>query len=128
MHDKFRLNIPRLRILSRDQIEQLHLSTLEVLRRTGVDVKEPRALEVFQKGGCFVEDKRVRISSRLVEWALGNTPPRVALCDRNGNPAMYLEENNVYFGTGSDTPNVVDPFTGKGGWRFWKMSRTLPGR
>jgi trimethylamine--corrinoid protein Co-methyltransferase len=26
---------------------------------------------------------------------------------------MLLEENNVYFGTGSDTPNVVDPFTGK---------------
>jgi trimethylamine--corrinoid protein Co-methyltransferase len=113
MHDKFRLHIPRLHILSRDQIEQLHLSTLEVLRRTGVDVQESRALEVFQKGGCSVENKRVRIPSHLVEWALGNTPPQVALSDRNGNPAMLLEENHVYFGTGSDTPNVVDPFTGE---------------
>jgi trimethylamine--corrinoid protein Co-methyltransferase len=113
MHDKFRLNIPRLNILSRDQIERLHLSTLEVLRRTGVDVKEARALEIFQMGGCFVDRERVRIPAHLVEWALNNTPPRISLCDRNGNPAMLLEENNVYFGTGSDTPNVVDPFTGK---------------
>jgi trimethylamine--corrinoid protein Co-methyltransferase len=113
MHDKFRLNIPRLHILSRDQIERLHLSTLEVLRRTGVDVKEARALEVFEKGGCFVENERVRIPAHLVEWALNSTPPRISLCDRNGNPAMLLEENNVYFGTGSDTPNVVDPFTGE---------------
>ncbi len=113
MHDKFRLNIPRLHILSRDQIERLHLSTLEVLRRTGVDVKEARALEVFKKGGCFVESERVRIPAHLVEWALNSTPPRISLCDRNGNPAMFLEENNVYFGTGSDTPNVVDPFTGE---------------
>ncbi|UCE40237.1 MAG: trimethylamine methyltransferase family protein [Candidatus Aminicenantes bacterium] len=113
MHDKFRLNIPRLPILSRDQIERLHLSTLEVLRRTGVDVKEAQALEVFQKGGCFVDGERIRIPAHLVEWALNNTPPRISLCDRNGNPAMLLEENNVYFGTGSDTPNVIDPFTGE---------------
>ncbi len=26
---------------------------------------------------------------------------------------MFLEENNVYFGTGSDTPNVVDAETGE---------------
>jgi trimethylamine--corrinoid protein Co-methyltransferase len=113
MPDKFRLNIPRLKILSRDQIERLHLSTLEVLRRTGVDVKEEMALGIFQKGGCFVENERVRIPAHLVEWALNNIPPRLSLCGRSGNPAMLLEENNVYFGTGSDTPNVVDPFTGK---------------
>jgi trimethylamine--corrinoid protein Co-methyltransferase len=113
MHDKFRLNIPRLEILSRDQIERLHLSTLEVLRRTGVVVKEAQALDVFQKGGCFVESNRVRIPANIVEWALDHTPPRISLCDRNGNPAMLLEENNIYFGTGSDTPNVVDPFTGE---------------
>jgi trimethylamine--corrinoid protein Co-methyltransferase len=26
---------------------------------------------------------------------------------------MFLEENNTYFGTGSDTPNVVDPYSGE---------------
>ncbi len=55
MKDKYRLNIPRLNILNDDQLELLHLSTLEVLRRTGVEVKEPKALEILKKGGCFVD-------------------------------------------------------------------------
>ena len=55
MKDKFRLNIPRLNIISEDQRELIHLSSLEVLRRTGVDVKEPQAVELFQKAGCQVE-------------------------------------------------------------------------
>lgn len=113
MKDKFRLNIPRLNILSQDKLEFLHLSTLEVLRRTGVDVKESTAIEIFKKAGCFVQGERVRIPEHLVEQALRNTPPRVCLCDRNGDPAMFLEENHVYFGTGSDTPNVIDPYTGE---------------
>lgn len=111
MRDKYTLNIPRLNILSRDKIERLHLSCLEILRRTGVAVKETKAIEIFKKGGCSIDGERVRIPSHMVEWALRNTPPRVSLCDRNGQPAMFLEEKNVYFGTGSDTPNVVDPYT-----------------
>jgi trimethylamine--corrinoid protein Co-methyltransferase len=113
MKDKYRLNIPRLNILNDDQLERLHMSTLEVLRRTGVDVKEAKALEILKKGGCCVDGERVRIPEHLVEWALGCSPPRVCMCDRSGDPAMFLEENYVYFGTGSDTPNVVDPFTGE---------------
>ncbi len=113
MDDKYRLNIPRLNILNKDQLELIHLSTLEVLRRTGVQVIEPAAIEVLKKGGCWVDGDRVRIPANLVEWALRNTPPRVCMCDRNGDPAMFLEENNVYFGTGSDTPNVVDAYTGE---------------
>ncbi len=111
MKDKYRLNVPRLNILTRDKLETIHLATLEVLRRTGVAVKEPQARELFKKGGCSVDGERVRIPAHLVEWALRNTPPRVAMCDRTGNPAMFLEENNTYFGTGSDTPNILDPYT-----------------
>jgi trimethylamine--corrinoid protein Co-methyltransferase len=113
MKDKYRINIPRLNILNDEQLEQLHLSTLEVLRRTGVDVKEPKALEILKKGGCNIDGERVRIPAHLVEWALGCSPSRVCMCDRNGSPAMFLEANYVYFGTGSDTPHVVDPFTGE---------------
>jgi trimethylamine--corrinoid protein Co-methyltransferase len=113
MDDKYRLNIPRVSILSKEKLELIHLSTLEVLRRTGVQVDEPSAVEIFKKGGCYVDGDRVRIPAHLVEWALRNTPPRVSMCDRNGKPAMFLEENNVYFGTGSDTPNVVDAYSGQ---------------
>jgi len=113
MNDKYRLRIPRLKVLSSDDLELIHLSTLEVLRRTGIAVKEPKAVEVFKKIGCFVDGERVRIPAHLVERALRATPPRVAMSGRNGNPAMFLEDNNVYFGTGSDTPHISDLKTKK---------------
>jgi len=113
MKDKFRLAIPRLSVLAEKDCELLHYSTLEVLRRTGVVVKEPKAVGLFRSAGCRIEGERVRIPAHLVERALKCNPPRVVLSDRNGHPAMFLEESNVYFGTGSDTPNVMDPYTGE---------------
>ena len=119
MGEKYRLNIPRLNVLSREKLELIHHSTLEVLRRTGVAVKEPEALEILKKGGCDVSGERVRIPENLVEWAFEKTPPRVVMSDRNGKPSMFLEENNTYFGTGSDTPNVIDPYSGECGDSCW---------
>ena len=107
-----RITIPRLRVMSEEEVVRIHLSTLEVLRRTGVRVKDEKAVRIFKKGGCFIDGERVRIPEYRVEWTLRNTPPRVCLCARNGNPALFLEENNVYFGTGSDTPHVIDLETG----------------
>jgi trimethylamine--corrinoid protein Co-methyltransferase len=111
MDERFRIRIPRLRVLTDDKRELIHLSTLEVMRRTGISVKDEKALGIFKKGGCYVEGNMVRIPAHLVEWALRNTPPRLALCNRQGEPALFLEKNNAYFGTGSDTPNILDPYT-----------------
>ena len=93
MKDKYTLNIPRLNVLSRDKLESIHLYTLEVLRRTGIAVKEPKAIEIFKKGGCYIEGERVRIPANLIEAALRNTPSRISMSDRKGNPSMFLEEN-----------------------------------
>jgi trimethylamine--corrinoid protein Co-methyltransferase len=104
---------PHFRILSDDQIEELHQATLEVMRRTGVRVDEPAAIEVFARAGCWVDGQRVRFPAHLVEWAIEVTPSRVMLCDRLGRPAVALQGERAYFGTGSDTPNIIDPYTGQ---------------
>jgi trimethylamine--corrinoid protein Co-methyltransferase len=104
---------PRFRMLSDDQIAELHQGTLELMRRTGVQVEEPSALEVFARAGCWIDGRRVRFPGRLVEWAIRAAPSRVMLCDRLGRPAVALQGERAYFGTGSDTPNIVDPYTGE---------------
>jgi len=101
------------RVLSESQLEELHLATLEVLRRTGVDVLVDEALELFKKAGAKVDGTRVRIPPHLVEWAIRTAPSRVVVCTRDGKPAMYLEDSKSYYGTGSDTHNIVDPYTGE---------------
>lgn len=106
---------PRFRILSDDQITELHLATLEVMRRTGVDVQEPAAVDRLAKAGCWVAERgrRVRFPAHLVEWAIESAPSSVMLCDRSGQPAVALQGERAYFGTGSDTPNIIDADTGE---------------
>jgi trimethylamine---corrinoid protein Co-methyltransferase len=105
---------PRFRKLSDDQIERLHHASLEILARTGVRLYEPEALELLKARGVAVEDgNRVRIPSGLVEWALSVAPKRTVLCDRRGRRVMPLERHNVFYGPGSDCPNVIDVRTGE---------------
>jgi trimethylamine--corrinoid protein Co-methyltransferase len=77
-----------------------------------VDVLAPEAQDLLREAGAKVDGTRVRIPPHLVEWAIRAAPPRVLLCDRKGTPAVYLEDNKGFFGTGSDTHNVIDPHTG----------------
>jgi trimethylamine---corrinoid protein Co-methyltransferase len=100
---------PLFRKLADDQLTQIHAASLEILERTGVQLHLPDAIEILRKGGADVgEDGWVRIPSRLVEWALSVAPKRIVWADRNGRRVMALERRNVYYGPGSDAPNVID--------------------
>jgi trimethylamine--corrinoid protein Co-methyltransferase len=101
------------RVLSDDQIEDIHLAVLEVLERTGVKVHSEEALAVYKKGGAKLNGDRVRIPSYLVEEAVRRAPHRVALCNRDGSRTVLLEDNKIYYGTGSDCPSIRDSFTGE---------------
>ncbi|MBN1179423.1 MAG: trimethylamine methyltransferase family protein [Anaerolineae bacterium] len=105
---------PQFRMMSPDQVERLHFASLEILDRTGVCLYEEESLELMRKAGVHIsEGNRVRIPPGLVEWALSIAPKRVVLCDRDGKRVMPLERNNVFFGTGSDCPYVLDHRTGE---------------
>jgi trimethylamine--corrinoid protein Co-methyltransferase len=105
---------PRFRKLSDDQVERLHHASLEILDRSGVRLFEQEALDLLIKKGVSVEDgNRVRIPPGLVEWALSIAPKRVVLCNRHGQRVMPLERNNVFYGPGSDCPNVIDLHSGE---------------
>lgn len=101
-------------VLSPGQCEEILLAAEEVLERTGVAVYDEEARETLKKAGCWVDGIRVRIPSAVVERSLRSVPSRVALCNsRTGSRDVLLEGNNAYFGTGSDTPFYIDPYTGE---------------
>ena len=100
------------RVLTRDQIDRIHDASMKVLEQTGVRVDSGEATALLEEAGAFVhDDGRVRIPARLVEWAVGVAPGNVTIHDRGGREAMRLGRRRTYFGTGSDTPNVIDPRT-----------------
>jgi trimethylamine--corrinoid protein Co-methyltransferase len=104
---------PRLAVLSEEQMEQMHLATLEVLERTGVEISHPRAVEILHGGGARVEGKRVRIPGWMVEEAIRRAPSRLILGTRDGRRSVFLEGDKVWFGPSVDCIDYLDPLTGE---------------
>ncbi len=104
---------PRMAVVSDEQIQQLHLATLELLERTGIQITHPRALELLHGGGARVDGKRVRLPSWLVESAIRQAPARVILGKRNGERSVFLEGDKVWFGPSLDCIDYLDPLTGE---------------
>ena len=103
-----------LEYLSEAQMRDIHLAALEILNVVGTVIHHEKAIDLLHKAGARVKkDNRVFIPANLVEAAIGSAPASVTIYDRNGDAAMRLEDRNVYYGTGSDCPYLLDSFSGK---------------
>lgn len=91
--------VPSYRLLTEDQIKEIHRASLEILETVGVRVLDEEAVELLRDGGCRVKDDHtVLIPNWLVEECIRSAPSRVTMYDRKGAEAMRLEGRNVYFG------------------------------
>ncbi len=99
--------------LGPQECERIHLASLEVLERVGVEVHDEKARQLLVKAGARADGVRVRLPEHLVEWALSVTPKRITLYDRNGRVAIRAWGYRSYFGGGSDCLNVLDHRTGE---------------
>jgi trimethylamine---corrinoid protein Co-methyltransferase len=105
---------PNLTLLNETQKDEIHNRSLEVLERTGNIVSDQEAIGLLKDAGCWIKDgNRVFIPGRVVEEVLGSVPKRISIANRKGQPALSLEDRRAYFGTGSETINVIDIDTGR---------------
>ena len=82
---------PQMKMLTEEQIQDIHQYTLKLLATTGVRVDSPSALEMLTKkvGSSNVEGRTVRIPAELVEWALKVAPRQIQIYDRRGKSAVH---------------------------------------
>jgi trimethylamine--corrinoid protein Co-methyltransferase len=109
-----KFSAPPLEYLRPEQMLEIHSAALEILEGLGTMVHHAEALDLLKKGGAHVNTGgHVFIPTALVKRAVNSAPSRITIYDRKGSPAMFLEGRNVYFGTGSDCPHLLDSFTGE---------------
>ncbi|MDQ7096337.1 trimethylamine methyltransferase family protein [Desulfosporosinus sp. PR] len=109
------------RTLTEKQAEEIHLASCQILEETGLIIHHEEAVEILRSAGARVAGgNRVCFPSFLIKQALQSAPSRVTLYNRKGEAALYLEGTNVYFGTGSDTLNYLDPFSRER--RSWRQA------
>ena len=103
-----------LNVFTPDEIEDIHLATLEVLERTGVFVEEQAALDVLSDGGCVVDRERrvVQIPPYVVEDAIRSAPSKLCLAGRDPRNDYLIEANRVGFTSFGEGVLIVDPTSG----------------
>ena len=99
--------------MGRQECEKIHMASLEILERVGVDVHDEEARALLVKGGAKADGLRVRIPEVMVDKALAVTPKRMTLYDRHGRVALRAWGYHTSFGGGSDCLNVLDHRTGQ---------------
>jgi trimethylamine--corrinoid protein Co-methyltransferase len=99
--------------MGHQECEQIHLASLEILDRIGIDVHDGKARDILVKAGAKADGIRICIPPHLVTRALLTTPKQIILYDRRGKAAMRAGGYNSYFGGGSDCLNILDHRTGE---------------
>ncbi|MBC8391458.1 MAG: trimethylamine methyltransferase family protein [Deltaproteobacteria bacterium] len=106
--------IPAYRLLTEDQIREIHLSTLELLETVGVRVLDPEGVQILKDSGCRVKnDNTVQIPNWLIEASIRSAPSRITIYNREGRDAMHLEGNKFHFGLGTELLKTYDLVTGE---------------
>jgi len=100
---------------SKDQFDQLHEATLEVLRHTGVEFHLDEALDLLEEAGCIIDraTKRVKFPEHVVEQALSTCPSQVLLAARDPQHDYMMGGKRVGFTNFGCGIMVVDPETGE---------------
>ena len=118
---------PMYQTLTQHSMDQIHMASMRVLQEKGMVLQHPEAVEMLKKAGATVKNgDQVFMPRSLVEWAIAQAPSGITIFDRNGEPAMFLEDRNVYFGTGSDTLLLFDYETKEGNtWTKEQMTNAV---
>jgi trimethylamine--corrinoid protein Co-methyltransferase len=104
-----------LNVFTEDELEDIHLATLEVLERAGVYTDDKAALDVFADGGCTVDrgTGMVRIPGHVVEEAIASAPATFVGCGREEAYDVVFEAGRVGFTTFGEGLMIVDPESGE---------------
>lgn len=95
---------PKINVLSKDQIEQVHKYSLKLLSTTGIRVDSKQAREVFAGAiGNSANKEIIQIPAEIVEYALKSVPSIIDIFDRSGNKSFSLgdsQNSKTRFGIG----------------------------
>jgi len=101
---------PRIEVLDREQLQQIHEYSLRTLSTCGVRVDSEEALRLFAQraGAAAIDGDRVRIPGELVEWAIEVAPHSVDVYNQRGHLAFRLP-GPARFGIGVTSLQYQDP-------------------
>jgi trimethylamine---corrinoid protein Co-methyltransferase len=101
------------KVLSDQEIVQIHEASINILETSGVLVYSKKALDLLNSKGALVDyDKKlVRIPRKIVEFCLKSVPKTIDLYDRNGNKYLTLGDGIPKCASGHNAIFFIDANT-----------------
>lgn len=107
---------PKLKVLTDDEVKQIHDATLKVLQEPGLLINHEESRKLCRAAGCDVNDatKVVKFPAALVEECLKKCPKTVDLYSRDGKKNVKMVSdgsivNYTTFGIGVKTSEYISP-------------------
>lgn len=109
------MKLAMLRVLSDEEIRQIHEATLSILETCGIKLLNPRIFSVLRDKGIAtrVEEELVFFNRSCVEDALAKVPRRFEVFNREGEPAFVLGNGTPRIAAGHNAVFWADSETGK---------------
>ena len=99
--------------MSDDELESIHLASLEVLSETGMDFLHPTALEMWAKAGARVDEQRVRLDPDLILDLVSSAPGEFTIHAPDPRFDVEMGGDHVVFGSVASAPNFYDRSGGR---------------
>lgn len=103
-----------MKLLSDDQMQDLHDTSIRILKELGIKVMGANVRALFAAAGAKIDDDGiVRIDESIVDAALATVPRQFSLTPRNPAKRVHLGGDHLVFGLVAGPPNVHDRVNGR---------------
>jgi trimethylamine--corrinoid protein Co-methyltransferase len=106
---------PELKVLSDEQLQEIHKASMDILWNTGVLVKSKTARDLLKKAGAVVDENTMicRIPANIIEEALKQAPSSFTVQARNPEKSVHVSTESLHYEPMIGRMNCYDHNTGK---------------
>jgi trimethylamine--corrinoid protein Co-methyltransferase len=108
-----RRQFPPMRMVSDDELEAIHATSLTILEEIGMDFLNAEARDILAQAGAKVDGLRVRFDRALIEQAIATAPETFTLHARNPAHHVTFGGDVVTFPQMASAPNCTDADRGR---------------
>jgi trimethylamine---corrinoid protein Co-methyltransferase len=103
------MRLPFSDVLSADELESIHVASLTILERIGMDIWDDQARSMWRDAGATVDEseRHVWFPQELIEDLMSHVPSEFTLHSWNPQRNLHVGGRTLSFGTVASAPNVV---------------------
>jgi trimethylamine--corrinoid protein Co-methyltransferase len=105
--------VQRYQILTQNEIEKIHETSLRIMKEVGIVFSYAPAREILAKGGAKVDGQRVYFPSAMVEDALKKVPSSFKLHARDPQKDVVIDTKTTHYAGPYGSPYVTDIENGR---------------